>query len=139
MPKSRRKIITSAILLAFALGLISFGTAWGEFKKTPKEAAVKTDAGQPVTEAPQAVGGKTDQLQTLERTGEKISSGIDRFGKKAESHFGDWINTPVFAGITWLKLLFSLLLLLLVAVIDRLLHDLPVVVEDIPRVSHRLL
>lgn len=122
MPKNRRHITISIILLAFAAGLIPFNPAWGEFKKPPKETAVKTKAVKPEAAAPQAVEEKTDQLETLERTGGKISSGIDRFGKQAESHFGAWINTPVFAGITWLKLLFSLLLLLLVAVIDRLLQ-----------------
>jgi MscS family membrane protein len=122
MPKSRRKMIMFVIVLAFALGLIFSGAGWGQLIKAPKETTVKSDAGRPGTEAPKAFEEKTDQLETLERTGGKISSGIDRFGKSAESHFGAWINTSAFAGITWLKLLFCFLLLLLVAVIDRLLQ-----------------
>lgn len=122
MPSNQQRILILGLLLAFVLGLTPCNAAWGEFKKTPKETAVKTDAVRPEAAAPKAVEEKTDQLQTLERTGEKISSGIDRFGKQAESHFGAWINTPVFAGITWLKLLFCLLLLFVVAVIDRSLQ-----------------
>ncbi len=122
MPQIRRKMIICVISLAFVVGFISPVTGWGESMQTPKATTVKTDAGQPATEVPKAVEEKKDPLQTLERTGGKIGSGIDRIGKRVESHFGAWINTPVFAGITWLKLLFCLFLLFVVAVIDRLLQ-----------------
>lgn len=122
MPNNQQRIIFLVLLLVFILGLITSGAAWGELTKTPKETTVKTDAVRPEAEAPQAVAEKPVQPKTLDRAGEKISDGIDRFGQTAASQFGGWINAEVFAGITWLKLLFCLLLLFVVAVIERLIQ-----------------
>ena len=115
MPNCRRQIIIFSVFFMFALGLVLPGALWGQTEKAGKEGSVKADASQPVAEAK-----KDLQPTTLDRAGEKISDGIDHFGQKAASQFGGWVNTEVFAGITWIKLLFCLFLLFVVAVTERL-------------------
>jgi len=95
--------------------LVLPGALWGQTEHAGKEGTVKADASQPVAEAI-----KDQQPTKLDRAGEKISDGIDRFAQKTASQFGGWINAEVLAGITWMKLLFCLLLLFIVAVTERL-------------------
>ena len=59
----------------------------------------------------------------LDKAGEKIGAGIEKFGEKASSHIGEWINTKAFAGITWLKLVVCLFLLFLVVIVERFLKS----------------
>ena len=115
MPNCIRQIIIFSVFFMFALGLVLPGALWGQTEKAGKEGSVKADASQPVAEAK-----KDLQPTTLDRAGEKISDGIDHFGQKAASQFGGWVNTEVFAGITWIKLLFCPFLLFVVAVTERL-------------------
>jgi len=117
MPNCRRQIIIFSVFFMFALGLVLPGALWGQTEKAGKEGSVKAAASQPVAEAKKEL-----QPTKLDRAGEKISDGIDRFGQKAASQFGGWVNTEVFAGITWIKLLFCLLLLFAVAVTERLMQ-----------------
>ncbi len=51
--------------------------------------------------------------------GKSIGRGIDRLEKKAGGYFGTWINARTVFGITWLKMLFCLLLIFLVVLIER--------------------
>jgi len=61
--------------------------------------------------------------EKLDKAGEKIGTGIEKFGKKASSHVGEWINAKTFAGITWLKFGICLFLLFLVVIVERLLRS----------------
>jgi MscS family membrane protein len=58
----------------------------------------------------------------IDQAGEKMSERIDGFTKKASTHVGSWIDTTVFAGITWLKFLFCLLLVFVVVVGERIIR-----------------
>ena len=53
------------------------------------------------------------QTEGIDQAGEKISDSIDQIERWAALHLGDWIAHTTFAGITWLKLLFCMILLLL--------------------------
>jgi MscS family membrane protein len=59
----------------------------------------------------------------LDKAGEKIGTEIEKFGEKASSHIGEWINAKAFAGITWLKLVVCLFLLFIVVIVERLLKS----------------
>ena len=117
MSNCRRPIIIFGVFFMFALGLVLPGALWGQTEKAGKDGTVKADASQPVAEAQ-----KDLQPTKLDLAGEKIGDGIDRFGQKAASQFGGWINAEVLAGITWIKLLFCLLLLFVVAATERLMQ-----------------
>jgi MscS family membrane protein len=60
--------------------------------------------------------------QALDRAGESIGKGIDKLSHTASSGVGNWINAKIFAEITWLKLLFCLLLIFAVVTIERMLR-----------------
>jgi MscS family membrane protein len=59
---------------------------------------------------------------TIGKAGEMVGRKLDGMGERASSYFGDWINAQVFAGITWLKLLFCLIMVLCVGVVERTLQ-----------------
>ena len=58
----------------------------------------------------------------LDQAGNKMGQQIDLFTQSASSLIGDWVNQKVFAGISWLKLIFSLLLLFIVLLIERMVR-----------------
>lgn len=57
----------------------------------------------------------------IDKAGEKIGAGIEKFREKTSSHIGKWINAKAFAGITWLKLVVCLFLLFFVVLIERII------------------
>lgn len=62
------------------------------------------------------------QTQKVETAGKKVGQGIDRLEDVATRRMGNWIAKESFAGITWLKLGFCLLLLFVVVLVERLLQ-----------------
>ena len=64
----------------------------------------------------------TEQPSKVDIAGEKVGRQVDDFTQQASSRFGGWINAKVFAGITWLKLILSLLLLFFVLLIERIVR-----------------
>ena len=62
------------------------------------------------------------EMKKIDKAGEALGKGIERFSEKAKTHVGSWINTEVFAGITWLKLSFCLLLVFLVVAVELVLR-----------------
>ncbi len=62
------------------------------------------------------------EMKKLDQAGEALGKEIERFSEKASTHLGGWINTEVFAGITWLKFSFCLLLVFLVLAVERILR-----------------
>jgi len=62
------------------------------------------------------------KVKTMDKAGKSIGKGIDKLSHSASSKFGNWIEIEIFAGITWLKLLFCLFLTFLVVIVERLLR-----------------
>ncbi len=58
--------------------------------------------------------------EKIDKVGSKIGNGIDHMSKKAGTRFGDWVNSKAFFGITWVKLLFCIFLLLAVIAVRYL-------------------
>jgi len=70
----------------------------------------------PATQAP------VIKVKAIDKAGESIGKGIDKLSHSASSKFGKWIEVEIFAGITWLKLLFCLFLTFLVVMVERLIR-----------------
>jgi MscS family membrane protein len=60
--------------------------------------------------------------ESIDRAAEKVGKGIERFSDLAANYLGDWVNHPAVAGISWIKLLACLVLLLVVMIVERLLR-----------------
>lgn len=84
---------------------------------TPAEKPSNSDSpsDEPTEKMPQAP-------TTLDQAGNKVGQQIDLFTQQASSRLGGWINQKVFAGISWLKLILSLLLLFIVLLIERIVR-----------------
>jgi MscS family membrane protein len=91
----------------------------------PAQTASKGEAPQKTieyqTNNPQVPATK---IKAVDKAGESIGKGIDKFSRSASLKIGKWIEVEVFAGITWLKLLFCLFLTFLVVMIERLIRSL---------------
>ena len=62
------------------------------------------------------------KTEKIDMVGEKVGDRIDKIGETASSYFGRWISGSVFAGVSWLKLLFCFFLVLLVVLIERIIN-----------------
>ena len=62
------------------------------------------------------------KIKAVDKAGESFGKGIDKFSRSASLKIGKWIEVEVFAGITWLKLLFCLFLTFLVVMVERLIR-----------------
>ncbi|MEJ2656534.1 MAG: mechanosensitive ion channel family protein [Desulfobacterales bacterium] len=62
------------------------------------------------------------KIKALDKAGERIGKGIDKFSRSASLKMGKWIEVDVFAGITWLKLLFCLFLTFMVVIVERVVR-----------------
>ena len=97
------------------------GTPAGEFAD---EAAQPSDVISPIN------------TKGLDMAGEKFSNSIENFENSASRYLGEWVNHKAFADISWIKLLFCILLLLMVMVIERLLRFLlQRKIETIPTIA----
>jgi MscS family membrane protein len=76
------------------------------------------------TESPSDLTAKEipAQPKKVDLAGEKVGQQIDDLTQQASSRVGGWINAKVFAGITWIKLILSLLLLFVVLLIERIVR-----------------
>jgi MscS family membrane protein len=84
---------------------------------TPAENKINTESPSdfPAKELP-------EKPQKVTLAGEKVGQKIDNFTRQASSRIGGWINTEVFAGITWFKLIVSFFLLFIVLLIERIVR-----------------
>jgi MscS family membrane protein len=55
----------------------------------------------------------------IDEAGGIVGEKIEQIGSKASDRLGGWINSKVFMGISWLKLLFCLMLIFAVVTIER--------------------
>ena len=113
--KNRMNKRTFGGLLFFFL--VSLFVLEGQAIKAPVAASTATES-QPIT----TQNTVPVPSRAIGETGNSIGEGIEKFGKKVSERIGGWIDAEVFAGITWLKLFFSLVLLFFVALADRILQ-----------------
>ena len=58
----------------------------------------------------------------IDAAGSKVGETIEKFADKASGRFGGWINSKVLLDISWLKLIFSLLLTFVVVTAERMVR-----------------
>lgn len=106
------------------------------------QAIAQTPAAPEAGGAPQAFQEPVEERELkpeigkIDEAGHKVGEKIEAFGAKASDRVGGWINGKVYADISWLILLFCLLLVFVVVIIERvvrwLLHR---KIETIPHVE----
>jgi MscS family membrane protein len=108
--------------LAVVLLPVLYGPAWAREKPAEEVADPNSVASDP-SDAPPA-GEKRRAAPTqpgrLDKTGDILGRQVDDLAEKASGRLGGWVNIKLFSGITWLKLIVSLLMLFVVVVVERL-------------------
>jgi len=74
------------------------------------------------TTSPEANDVVSAGRKKVEETGTIIGKEIEKFGEKASTRVGGWINAKVIDDITWLKLLVCLVLVIIVMLFERILR-----------------
>ncbi len=124
-----KAIVASMFLIVFWFALI-------------QTAGARTEAAQPAP-AKQSSEQTTDEaddlapeLGKIDQAGEKVGQKIEQLGEKASDRVGVWINSKIYRDISWLNLLFCLLLAFFVVSFERVVRWLiQRKIEAIPRVE----
>ena len=104
-------------LLLTLLVLFLIGVAANAFTQSSVPNKSKQEISETTPKADQEIAPiKTEKIDEV---GGKVGDKVDRIGESASSYFGKWISDSVFAGISWLKLLFCLFLIFFVVFIER--------------------
>ena len=122
----KRLCCISLHILVILLVLHFYLPTWaqGIESNTKKVETTTSTENKSDTESPTDLPAKEipKQPKEVDLAGEKVGQQIDNFTQQASSRIGDWINAKVFAGITWIKLILSLLLLFVVLLIERIVR-----------------
>ena len=88
---------------------------------SPESDATPSDTAQTAEEHADELELKPE-FSRIDEAGNRVSEKIEALGVKASDRLGAWINSKVYFGISWLKLLFCLLLVFLVVVFERIVR-----------------
>ena len=110
----------------FCLLLDLHEPTWAQSDALPSGKSTAAPPAEKKTNSESQFGFSSKENSTVpngvDQLGEKVGQQIDDFTQKASSRFGAWINTKVFYGITWLKLILCFLLLFMVLFIERMVR-----------------
>jgi MscS family membrane protein len=112
-----KSIVWALLLLGISLWLNGPGHAFGQTAKQ-EEGPRATADNRSLPEEEVAV----TKINKMDKAGKSIGEGIEKFGEKASTRVGSWINAKVFADITWLKLGICLFFVFLVLTVERVLR-----------------
>jgi MscS family membrane protein len=122
----KRLCCISLPILVIYLVLNFYLPTWAQSieSNTKKVETATSTENKSNTELPSDLPAKEipTQPKKVDLAGEKVGQEIDSLAQQASSRIGGWINAKVFAGITWLKLILSLLLLFVVLLIERIVR-----------------
>lgn len=105
------------LMLAVLLGAVSFPA----LSAPSKDQTTKADA-QETPPSEQEVKPVPIETERIDKVGKKIGTEIDHMSKNATRQFGGWINAKAFLGITWIKLMICVFLLLAIIAVERFAH-----------------
>jgi MscS family membrane protein len=113
---------TNSVLGAFLFFSILFWTVTPGY--APAQTPSKNDVPKQTidTQTQNDTQTPAKKIKAVDKAGESFGKGIDKFSRSASLKIGKWIEVEVFAGITWLKLLFCLFLTFLVVMVERLIR-----------------
>ncbi len=110
------KILRIVLLVLIIAGFVS-QPAVAQSQSDPASDGAPVEVQEPVDERDlKPEPGRIDQA------GSKVGEKIEEFGARASDRLGGWIDSKVYADISWLKLLFCLLLVFVVVTIERVVR-----------------
>jgi MscS family membrane protein len=127
MPSTVKKFSSILISIpAFCLLLELNEPTWAQSVESPLGKNKTATAAENITNIESESDLSSNENSTdpnrVDQVGEKVAKQVDDLTQKASSSFGAWINTKVFYGISWLKLILCFLLLFMVLLIERMVR-----------------
>jgi MscS family membrane protein len=107
------------VLLLTAMVLVVFSSPALTAQATPEEGP---GGAPPEVQEPIEGHDLKPEIGKIDQAGNKIGEKIEVFGAKASDRVGGWIDSKVVADISWLKLLFCLLLVFVVVTVERVVR-----------------
>jgi len=124
------RILLLAVLLCFSFAPLKGAQAQSNAQPPGKTKAAQQSAEGDVIEP---------EIGPIDQAGTQVGEKIDKFGAKASDRVGDWINSKVYGEISWLKILFCLLLVFIVVTAERIIRwVIQRKIETIPQVEGRI-
>ena len=121
------KIILPVVIIAVS----SAHSATAQSQSDPASPALSQTAQEPVDE-----GDLNPGISTIDEAGNIVAEKIEQLGATASDRLGGWIDSKVYADISWLILLFCLLLVFVVVTVERVVRLLiQRKIETIPHVD----
>lgn len=123
----RRSASTALLLILLQVALLFFA-AIPSLSAQSADTGKKGGAQEKASESSSSIlPSATDnsvpiQTEKIDEAGEMLGKKIDEVGKGASRRFGKWINAKAFLGVTWLKLVVCLIMLLAVVTVERIVH-----------------
>jgi MscS family membrane protein len=128
----KRRIAVILLLVGMTLA-----TCHPTLAKTSDDPA--PDQTKQTVQTPDEVDDLKPDIGPIEEVGSQVGEKIEDFGDRASARLGKWINGKVFMDISWLKLLFCLLLVFVVVIVERLVRwFIQRRIETIPQVEGRI-
>ena len=109
--------MTRTILLVVVVVLLSAHLELADAQTDSKTTGETQTAQESAQEEP-----IKPEIGPIDQAGSQVGKTIDKFGAKASDRLGGWIDSKVYDGISWLKILFCLMLVFIVVVIERLVR-----------------
>ncbi len=104
-------------LLVVIIAVSLFHSVMAQTKSDHASNGTKTDVQETADER-----GMQPEIGKIDQAGNKVGEKIEAFGAKASDRLGGWIDSKVYADISWLKLLFCLLLVFVVVAVERVVR-----------------
>ena len=104
-------------LLGVIIAISLFHSVMAQTKSDPASNGTKTDVQETADER-----GMQPEIGKIDQAGNKVGEKIEAFGARASDRLGGWIDSKVYADISWLKLLFCLLLVFVVVTVERVVR-----------------
>lgn len=106
-------ILLSITILTFLLPIMSFS------QTTADSISIEKSQSDP---APSEGQDLKPEIGKIDQAGHKVGEKIDQFGEKASDRLGSWINGKILLDISWLMLIFCLVLVFLVVILERMIR-----------------
>jgi MscS family membrane protein len=128
------KIIATGLLVVMMAFLFCHPVAMAQTQSDRTADGATTEVQEPADEP-----DLKPEIGKIDQAGNKVGEKIEQFGAKASDRLGGWIDSKVYADISWLILSFCLLLVFVVVTVERLVRLLiQRKIETIPSVDGQI-
>lgn len=124
MPKLNRPLVLICLTASLLIVSLRFSSA-NPLTIIGADRSSETKQSQETPAATQDRNQEHDlkpDMGKIDMAGKQVGEKIEEYGGKATGFFGSWINSKLYAGISWLKLLVCLVLIFIVLAFEQIVR-----------------